>query len=107
MNGRTMWSREEINSLQMHAVTLWSTVNRFLAIGLFVLATGSAYAQGGRATISGSVSDPTGAIIAGAHISAKNLETGQITAVTTGSEGNYSLPFLPIGRYEITVSNPG
>jgi Carboxypeptidase regulatory-like domain len=109
INGRTMWSREEINSLQKHAVTRWSTVYRFIALvsAMALFVTGSAYAQGGRATINGTVTDPSGAVIGGAHISAKNLETGQITTLTTGSEGNYSLPFVPIGRYEITASHPG
>ena len=76
-------------------------------IGLLVLASVSAYAQGGRATINGTVTDPTGAVISGAQISAKNIETGQVTNVNTGSEGTYSLPFVAIGRYEITASHPG
>jgi hypothetical protein len=76
-------------------------------LALLMLASASVYAQGGRASINGTVTDPTGAVVAGAHVSAKNLETGQLSTVTTGSEGFYSLPFLPLGRYEVTVSHPG
>ena len=112
VNGWTTLSREETNSLQTPAVVQpWKNVFRLAAsifgIGVFLWASHLAYAQGGRASINGTVTDPTGAVIAGARISAKNLETSQVTTVTTGSEGNYSLPFLPIGRYEITASNPG
>src|ERR1700677_2744995 len=76
-------------------------------IPLLILASEAAYAQGGSATINGTVTDPTGAVISGAQISAKNIETGQVTTVNTGSEGTYSLPFVAIGRYEITASHPG
>src|ERR1700722_11915721 len=76
-------------------------------IVLWVFANVPVYAQGGRASINGTVTDPTGAVISGAQVSAKNIETGQVTNVTTGSEGNYSLPFVSIGRYEIKASHPG
>ena len=89
----------------------WSKIHRLavsaFGIGLLLWSGHLAYGQNGRASINGTVTDPSGAVIAGAHISAKNLETAQITTVTTGSEGNYSMPFLPIGHYEITASNPG
>src|ERR1700722_8144388 len=76
-------------------------------IALLVLATVSAFAQGGRASINGTVTDPTGAVISGAQISAKNIETGQVTTVTTSSGGDYALPFVAIGHYEIKASHPG
>jgi hypothetical protein len=91
----------------MRNSTISSLFTVLCGIALLILASVSAYAQGGRATINGTVTDPTGAVISGAHISAKNIETGQVTNVTTASEGTYSLPFVAIGRYEITASHPG
>ena len=69
--------------------------------------TVTAHAQGGRANINGTVTDAAGAVISGAQISATNLGTGQITNVTTTSGGSYALPFLPIGRYELSASQNG
>src|SRR5208282_1729846 len=109
VSGRTKLSGEETNSLQTQAAEhSWSKIHRLavsaFGIGLLLWSGHLAYGQNGRASINGTVTDPSGAVIAGAHISAKNLETAQITTVTTGSEGNYSMPFLPIGHYEITAS---
>ena len=84
---------------------LLNTLVCLLVLGLAT--TQPAQAQGGRAGINGTVTDQSGAVIAGAQISAKNTDTGQITSVTTGSEGSYSLPFLPIGKYEITATHAG
>src|ERR1700722_15597793 len=77
------------------------------AIALLLLPAVPAFPQGGRASINGTITDPSGAVIAGAVISAKSLETGQISTVTAGSEGHYSIPFLPLGRYDVTASHPG
>ena len=78
----------------------------FLAAVLCCLC-GVAYGQGGRATINGTVTDSSGAVIAGAEISIKNTQTGQTTKVTAQAEGNYSVSFLPVGIYDITASHPG
>jgi hypothetical protein len=65
-----------------------------------------AFGQGGRSTINGTVQDPSGALIAGAQVSVKNLLTGAVTTVPT-SDGHYSAPFLPPGKYEISISKQG
>lgn len=77
------------------------------SIALFLFAAVLLHAQGGRANVNGTVTDPTGAVVPGAQVSARNLETGQVSTVTTTSEGSYALPFLPIGRYDISVTHPG
>lgn len=66
----------------------------------------TAYAQA-TGTINGTVSDPSGAVIAGAEVSIKSLQTGQITHVIARTEGNYTVPFLPVGTYDITAAHPG
>jgi hypothetical protein len=66
-----------------------------------------AYAQGDRGTITGTVSDQTGAMISNAPIEAKNAETAAVYKVVSSSTGNYTIGQLPAGLYQITVSAPG
>ena len=68
---------------------------------------GAAFAQGTTATISGNVTDSTGATIAGAKIVATNLGTNNPQTATSASDGSYSLLFLPIGDYKVEVTAPG
>ena len=60
-----------------------------------------------RSQITGTVSDPAGAIVAGAPVSAKNINTGLEYQAATTTTGNYTLNELPVGRYEVTVAVPG
>jgi hypothetical protein len=77
-----------------------------VAVGLFVLAL-VAFAQSDRGTITGTVSDPAGAVVANAAIETRNLETGVVYPGATSSTGNYTLAQLPAGVYEVTVAVPG
>jgi hypothetical protein len=58
-------------------------------------------------TISGTISDRSGAVLANATVSLQNLATGVTTAVTTNAQGLYSLPNLLPGNYQQTVSAAG
>jgi hypothetical protein len=53
------------------------------------------------------VRDATGAVVPQATVSARNTETGQTRITETGINGNYNLPSLPVGPYEMTVEKPG
>ena len=66
-----------------------------------------ASAQTFRGTILGTVSDPTGGVIAGASVSAKNTATGLTRTTETSSDGTYSIPELPIGTYDVTATKNG
>ena len=59
------------------------------------------------ATISGSVRDSTGALIPGASVTAKNMETGITRTTITEEQGRYQLLNLSIGNYEVEVSLSG
>lgn len=72
-----------------------------------MLLTSAAFAQGDRGTITGTVTDTSGAVIANAQIQAKQQETGALFPATSTDTGNYTLSQLPIGSYEITVTVPG
>jgi hypothetical protein len=58
-------------------------------------------------SITGTVSDPQGAVFAGASVKLTNQNTGAIREATTGAEGVYSFQSLPPGTYTIVVSAPG
>ena len=59
--------------------------------------------QGFTGTISGTVKDKSGAVLQGATVTAKHTETGLTRAPVTEASGNYSIPSLPVGAYEITA----
>ena len=67
----------------------------------------SVRAQTVTGTIEGRVSDQTGAVVVGATIALRNIETGQERSVTSNSEGYYRAPFLPIGPYRVAASQTG
>ena len=59
------------------------------------------------ATILGVVKDTTGALVPGVSITVKHTETGQTRAAISSETGDYNVPLLPIGAYEITTAMPG
>jgi hypothetical protein len=67
----------------------------------------TAYAQVTGATLSGIVTDATGAVIPGVMISIKNRATGVVRTVMTDEAGLYSAPNLQAGGYDVTASQPG
>src|SRR5262245_13291696 len=67
----------------------------------------AAFAQSDRGTITGTVADASGAVIPGATIEAKNLGSGTVYTGGSSETGNYTLPQLPVGTYEVTVTLPG
>ena len=66
-----------------------------------------AFGQNVNGSITGEVTDQTGAVISGAHVVARNLDTGVDTPTTTNSTGAYHIDFLPIGHYQVTVDANG
>jgi hypothetical protein len=80
------------------------------AILLLCLHPASLFAQastGAVAQISGSVSDPAGAVVPGAQVTATQTSTGFTRAAVTGADGTYVLPNLSVGPYELQVVSSG
>src|SRR5215472_11086722 len=96
---RPFFGREKEESTTMKKV--------FLVVVLCLLAAMSAFGQTDRGTITGTVSDASGAVIPGASVTAKNTETGLVYTAGSSETGNYTLPQLPTGTYEVTVDLPG
>src|ERR1700675_219042 len=86
-----------------------AVVGSILTIVLTLILTlpTSVYSQIVGATLSGTVTDPSGGAIANASLSIKNMATGVITDVTTNGQGIYNAPNLLPGSYEATVSAAG
>jgi hypothetical protein len=57
--------------------------------------------------ISGSVKDPTGAVVPGAHVTVSSTQTGARRETASDSQGFFSFPSLPVGLYELTVRANG
>jgi len=71
------------------------------------VATDVAIAQVGTGSIQGTVSDSSGAIIAGASVTVTNTQTGGITLITASTQGRYVVPDLLVGTYDVQAKMTG
>ena len=60
-----------------------------------------------RASLNGTVTDATGAVIAGAAVTLQSPDTGLRRSVLTNEAGIYEIPSLPVGSYTLTIAKPG
>src|SRR5262252_7400265 len=72
-----------------------------------LLAATTLMAQTFRGTILGTVTDPSGNVVAGATVQVKNIGTGLERTTTTSGDGSYAIPELPIGKYSVTITQSG
>lgn len=101
----------------LHGQTVWPVSTgvtgnlRGLAPGLVLvlllaLAPGAA-AQTARVSLGGTVTDPLGAVVAGAIVTARNLQTDEVRSVVADSGGLYAFVGLPAGTYSVQALFPG
>src|SRR5260370_17173112 len=76
----------------------------FLVFALAILGVTPAYAQVSKGSISGSVTDPQGAIVLGASVKVVSKDTNQTYATETDSAGLFRLSLLPPGIYRVEVA---
>ena len=79
----------------------------FGALAFSLLIPARIWAQVAGATLSGTVTDPSGAVIPNVQLSIKNVATGITTSASTNAVGFYTVPNLLPGTYEITSTAPG
>jgi hypothetical protein len=81
---------------------------RIIAIFIFILYMGAlpGHAQS-TATLSGSITDPSGAVVPNAQVTVRALATGVDRVVTSDSAGDYTVPSLQPGNYGVTVTASG
>ena len=78
-----------------------------LLVAVLSLFASLAPAQTITASITGTVSDPSGASVPGGNVIATNTETNVHSTTATNSDGIYTFPFLRVGSYTITVEAKG
>ena len=97
-----------VNRIATSPFVLPKVVASVLAlVGLIALGSCSAFAQGFAATIAGTVTDTSGAVLPGTRVTVRHLETGLTRAVEVDAGGNYSIPSLPVGAYELVAEKMG
>src|SRR5579863_1511313 len=77
-----------------------------LAVLLFCVSTCAAQ-TGSTGALTGTVTDPSGGVIAGAAVTATNIGTGQSRDTSTDSSGSYKFSLLTPGNYSVKFTAPG
>src|SRR5258705_5725833 len=80
---------------------------KFAALALLLAVPLAVVAQVTTATIVGTITDPGGAIMPGATVTARNLDTGMTRTVPSGEDGSYRVEFLPVGHYALEITAAG
>src|SRR5262244_1245245 len=75
-------------------------------LSVLLLAASGLFAQSNQGTITGTISDPTGAVVPTAQIEVKNQDTGIVYRGGPSSTGNFVIP-APAGNYELSVNAAG
>jgi hypothetical protein len=88
---------------RLFALVQWA----FLVWALSTVTVVAAVAQIDRAVLEGAVTDPAGAAIVGANVKVVAVDTDITEEQRTNSSGYYRFPGLAVGRYMVTVTNPG
>jgi hypothetical protein len=87
-----------------HGVRTYELV--FALISMLALSAIS-LAQVSKGSISGTVSDPTGAVVEGAQVMVTHTGTGQVTTTTSDGSGIFKIPLLAVGAYKLQISKAG
>jgi hypothetical protein len=82
-------------------------MKRLQVVLCLLLFAATALGQSDRGSITGTISDITGAVVPGATVEARNLGTGNVYQAGSSETGNYTLVQLPVGTYEFAVTLPG
>ncbi len=97
-------------ALRNGRVLLRSLCARSVLLALVNLALVLAWAPGAAAqsaSLSGVVTDPAGAAVAGAQVAVKNVNTGEERITVSSRDGRYQVLSLPVGEYEVAAKKPG
>ena len=82
-------------------------VIRVLTLVLLAFCSVVSQAQTITGSVNGTVTDPTGAVVPNAKVTATNVDTNIETPTTTNSDAIHNIAFLQIGNYKLTVEVPG
>ncbi|MDD5543177.1 MAG: carboxypeptidase regulatory-like domain-containing protein [Acidobacteriia bacterium] len=90
-------------------LTVWGVVEGMMALMILMawISLSPAQSQITTGVVQGTVMDPSGAVVPGTNVEAKNLDTNLTKTVTTGNDGRFVFLLLPSGRYTITATKAG
>lgn len=100
--GAHMRTRDARLSIPVRGLSIVSMV-----VALIAALAPAGWSQEITAAITGKVSDPSGAAIAGAIVTARDVDRGTMWKTDTNMEGVFNLPRLPVGNYEVRVEASG
>lgn len=72
-----------------------------------VLVASAAFGQSDRGTITGTVTDSSGAVVVGAKVRAENADTHNVRETVTTDTGNFTLAQVPVGTWDVAVEAAG
>ena len=86
-----------------------SLCRAFLAVTMFALggSVASAQSQLGSGSLSGVVTDNSGAVVPDASVTVTNEGTGEVRRTTTGTSGQFTVPVLPTGEHTVRIGKTG
>src|SRR5262245_18636815 len=87
-----------------------ATIRMFMRIAALlccIVTGGAAFAQQPLGNLAGTVTDPSGAVVRGATVTATSLATGATRGATTNDQGYFLLPTLQAGEYKLSISLAG
>jgi hypothetical protein len=76
-------------------------------VAALLAAAAPAQAQQASATVAGTVYDPSDAVVENAAVSLRNTETNQTLSAKTDRRGQYRIPYVPVGAYQLSIAAPG
>src|SRR5258708_36261523 len=83
-------------------------ITSLLLMGLLLLAANICFAQSGnQGSIEGTITDSSGAAVAGAKVILTSEATSIAFTTSSGAEGTFKFPVLPVGNYSLAVNHPG
>jgi len=88
-------------------ITRWRMVAYLLVLLVATVGAFPAAAQFTTASLGGTITDPSGAVVPRASVTVRNTQTGLTYSVKSGSNGEYLFPALPVGIYQLTVAKNG
>src|SRR5262245_34918333 len=107
--GRRFRNRKRRNGGQKMVTGLCrKAVFVLLALALTLgVGTSVVWGQEVTASITGTVTDPSGGTVAGATVSAKDVARGTVSTATTSAEGTFYIQRIPVGTYDVKVEAAG
>ncbi len=100
-------AKKILKTTRFFARNIHATVCGSLVLAALTAAPQPGYAQSSSSSISGTVTDATGAVVPDAKVTVRNESTGQESVVTTSGSGAYTFPNLAIGSYTVRVEAKG